>query len=113
MKKQLRLSHEATMILRGLDTPQLHFLNSLRQDKDFSTFSEIINLLIDTEKNMFFGEDESKYSEGVWQARHAYARGGIAKLIMLTQIIIGSEIELNYREGERKKRQQEKDKTDG
>lgn len=101
---ELRLSNESRLILSKLDISQLSFLSSIKLNKDFQTFQDVVNLLIDIEKNSFFGDDESKYENPVWQARHAYARGGIAKLIMLLNIIVGAEVEMQRREQERKKR---------
>lgn len=92
------------MILEKLENTQLSFLTKIKHDKEFATFKEIINILIDVEKNSFFGDDESKYDNHVWQARHAYARGGIAKLILFMNIMVGSEMEFNRRESERKKK---------
>lgn len=104
MKKTIRLSNEARIILKKLSTPELTFLKSIKEDKGFSTFSEIVNTLIDLEKNQFFGDNESAYENPVWQARHAYARGGVAKLILLTNIIVAAGSELEAREEERKKK---------
>lgn len=104
MTKQLRLSNEIKMILKGLSAPQLAFLSGIKDDKDFQTFADIVNTLIDIEKNSFFGDDESKYESSVWQARHAYSRGGVAKLIMLLHIVMGAQQEMISREQERKKK---------
>lgn len=104
MKKTVKTSNEERIILKRLSTEQLSFLSSLRQNQDFSTFLEIIDMVIDLEKNSFFGENESMYENPVWQARHAYARGGVAKLIMITRLIAAAEEELGRREEERKKR---------
>lgn len=97
MKKTIPLSAEERGVLEKLDTDQLQFFSKLKDDKDFPVFKDTINLLIDLEKNQFFGDDESKYQEHVWQARHAFARGGVGKLVSLLRIIYASGDELNRR----------------
>lgn len=101
--KQVRLTLEAQAVIKKMDNDQLSYLSSIGTSSKFQIFKDLVNLLIDQEKNMFFGDDESKYDDSTWRSKHAYARGGIAKLIMLIHIIYGSQAELNRREEERKK----------
>ena len=96
--KTVPISNEERVILKSLEVEQLQFLSKLKDDVQFQTFKDIVNFLIDLEKDQFFGEDESKYSETVWQAKHAYARGGVGKLIMMLHVIYASGDELNRRQ---------------
>lgn len=94
MNKQVNLSFQEQAILKKLNNDQLRFLIRIKDDKDFESFVSLVNYFIDMEKNLFFGEDESKYSETIWQVKHAYARGGVAKLTMLLRLIVGAQQEL-------------------
>lgn len=105
MKKPIKLTNEERIILTKLSAAQLEFFSKLREDKDFFVLTDVINSLIDIEKNIFFKEDESKVDPMVLYAQHAYSRGGIAKLIALVHIIVGAEQELQSREKERLDRQ--------
>lgn len=105
--KQVKLTHEERLILQKLSNQQLAFLKEI-EDRGLSTLKDIVNILIDIEKNIFFSVDESKFSQDALYAQHAYARGGIARLTTLLRIIAGSEQEALIRENERKKRQEEK-----
>lgn len=104
MKKEIKLSQEERIILRKLSNPQLYFLKRIVLDKDFQTLVDIVNVLIDNEKNIFFKEDETQDEPVVLYAKHAYARGGIARLTTFLRLIVGSEKEIMEREIERKKR---------
>lgn len=106
MKKQV-LTIEEQRMLQKLNLTQLYFLKRIKNDKDAETFKQIVNMLIDIEKNIFFGENE--ISRDDLFAKHAYARGGIGKLTTLFRIIQGSEAELDRREAERKKKKDEKE----
>lgn len=103
MTKQLRLTIEELAMLKKFDNDALQFFAEIKDHKSFPVFVDLVNTLIDMEKNLFFGEDESRYTETVWQAKHAYARGGIAKLIQFLHIIMGANTELTRRDQERKK----------
>ena len=104
MTKQVKLSNEERQILSKLSNPQLLFLKRVAEDKEFQTLRDIVNVLIDVEKNIFFGENEASLTSEVLYAKHAYARGGIAKLVTLIRLLVGSSDELSVREEERKKR---------
>jgi hypothetical protein len=104
MKQPLRLSSEEQHILRKLTTEQIAFLKTIKNDKNFATLKTIVDILIDTEKNLFFGENEGKYTPDTLYAKHAYARGGIGKITSFLRIIIASEQESLHREEERKKK---------
>ena len=107
MKKEVKLTNEERMILRKLSNPQLFFLKGIAEHKDFLTLPGIVNVLIDTEKNIFFADDETQNTPEVLYAKHAYARGGIAKLTIFMRLIVGAQQEISYREAERIKRQKE------
>jgi len=107
MTKQIKLTHEENLILRKLTHTQLGFLKRIREDKDFDTLKGIVNTLIDVEKNIFFGEDGSKLTPDGLYAKHAYARGGIARLTTFLRLMAGSELESMRREDERQKKKEE------
>jgi hypothetical protein len=104
MKKQIPLNNEERRILAKLTNTQLQFFSKLSQDKDFSTLKDVVNLLIDVEKNIFFATNESKETPDTLYALHAYSRGGIAKITTLVRIIVASSYEIEARENERLKR---------
>lgn len=104
MKKVLKLTNEERQILEKLNNTQISFLKKIYRDKDFVTLKDIVNILIDIEKNVFFGTDGSKLTRSGLFAKHAYARGGIARLATLLRIMAGSELESERRENERKKK---------
>lgn len=106
MTQKIRLSNEERGILERLSSEQIQFLNKIVSDNEFRTLKEIVNLLIDVEKNLFFKIDEAKFEPMTLYADHAYVRGGIAKLTTLLHIIAGSEHEALRREEERKKRKE-------
>lgn len=103
--KQVKLNNEERLILQKLSIEQLQFFKKLASDKNFSSLKEVVNILIDVEKNIFFATNESKLTPDTLFAQHAYARGGIGKLTTLLRIIVSAEYELEVRENERLKRQ--------
>ena len=104
--KQVKLTNEERLILQKLTNEQINFLKSI-DEKGLTTLKQIVNTLIDIEKNIFFGTEGSKLTPDGLYAKHAYARGGIARLTTLLRIIAGSEHESSLREEERKKRKEE------
>lgn len=104
MKKQMRLNNEERIILQKLSNDQLQFFKKLASDKEFTALKEVVNVLIDVEKNIFFATNESKVTPDTLFAQHAYARGGIGKLTTLLRIIVAAEYELEIRGNERLKK---------
>lgn len=90
-----RLSVELKAILERLSGKQLDFLASIAQMKTFPEFATIVNLLIDNEKNKFFGENE--YDEKRLALDHTYSRGMIGGLIQFGKLIAASQHELEKR----------------
>jgi len=97
----MKLTGEERALLSKLSKEQLAFLAGIADDKEFSTLQDIVNYLMDHEKNVFFAEKE--VDPAALAIDHAFARGGIAKLVMLLHIIGGSKHEIAKREEERKK----------
>lgn len=93
--KDLALSAEQKVILEKLSIRQLGFFAEIAQNKNFPEFAKVINLIIDIEKNKFFGENE--YDEKKLASDHAYSRGGVGMLIKLIRLISVSQHELEKR----------------
>jgi hypothetical protein len=102
--KPYRLSLEELKLLQHLSNEQLSYFSDIGVSAKFQYFKDLVNYLIDQEKDIFFVEDESRFDDSTWKAKHAYARGGIAKLVKLIHIIYGSNGELMRRDEERKKK---------
>ena len=105
--KVLKLTHEERQILQKLTSNEIGFLKRIYKDSEFVTFKKIVNTLIDVEKNIFFGEDGSKLTPEGLYSKHAYARGGIARLTTFLRLMAGAEEESARRENERKKQKEE------
>ena len=93
--KEIKLSNEQRAILEKLTIRQLEFFSSISQHKNFPEFNKIINMLVDIEKEKFFGENE--YDEKRLGLDHAYSRGSIAGLIQMLRLISVSQHELEKR----------------
>ena len=98
----MRLNYEERLLLSKLTKEQLLYLISIADDKEFIVFTQIINYLIDQEKNIFFGTKE--FDKDKLAADHAFSRGGIAKLVMFMHIIAGAKSELGRRGKETRKK---------
>lgn len=105
--KQIVLSLEEKQILQSLTIKQLHFLKKVYTDNEFDTLKAVANFVIDVEKNIFFAQQETKYSPDVLYAQHAFARGTVGGITKLLHIFAGAEAELIRREKERKKRKEQ------
>lgn len=91
----LKLSGEEVSILKQLNDKQLAYLSKLSNEKDFYVFKQIINVLINIERDYFFGSntvDPQKLYD-----THNFSRGGIAKLVTLGHLIGGAVVELERR----------------
>lgn len=93
--KVARISAEEKAILTRMTLDQLRFLDELADLKDFHMLIDIVNDLIDHEKNIFFSEREIQPEK--LAVLHAFSRGGIAKLAMLIHIIGSAKAELSVR----------------
>ena len=93
--KIVRLSAEERAIVTRLSLEQLQFLTDLGENPKFHLLVEIIDNLIDHEKNIFFSEREIE--PGKLAVLHSFSRGGIAKLAMLVHIIGAARVELTSR----------------
>ncbi len=98
----MKLTADERDILTRLTKEQLLFLSSIAGDTNFSVFSQIINFLIDQEKNIFF--KNTAYDKEKLAADLAFSRGGVAKITMFYHVIVGSKAELDRRNEERKKK---------
>jgi hypothetical protein len=98
----MKLNYEERLLLGKLTKEQLIYLSSLAENKEFDVFRQIVNYLIDQEKNIFFSSKE--YDKDKLAADHAFSRGGIAKMVMFLHIIAGSKAELDHRSKETKKK---------
>lgn len=93
--RDIKLSSEQKAILDKLTIRQLEFFSSIAQHKHFPEFAKIVNMLVDVEKEKFFGENE--YDEKRLQLDHAYSRGSIGGLIQLLRLVSVSQHELEKR----------------
>lgn len=93
--KQITLSAEEREVLATLSIEQLEFFSEVSRHKNFPHFLEVINLMINQEKNIFFTKNEINPDKLF--ALHAFSRGGIAKLVILIHIIGSSSGELSRR----------------
>lgn len=93
--KDIALSAEQKAVLEKISIRQLAFFSRISQDKDFPEFSKVINLIIDIEKNKFYGENE--YDEKKLVMDHAYSRGGAGMLVKLIRLISVAQHELEKR----------------
>ena len=71
---------------------QLLFFSDLAKQPLFPEFVNLVTMMIDQEKNIFFLEKE--FDPQQLASAHAYSRGGVAKLRQLIRIIGLSEQEL-------------------
>ena len=93
--KDIALSAEQRLLLEKLSVRQLEFFSEIAQNKNFPEFAKVINLIIDIEKNKFFGENE--YDEKRLVLDHSFSRGGAAMLVRLLRLISVSQHELEKR----------------
>lgn len=100
MKKPVTLSGEEKAILLKLSNDQLRVLSQFKETAAFIALTDVINMLIDIDKNIFFSLNEGKIEPVALACEHAYVRGGIAKNITLQRIIHGCEYELRRRDKE-------------
>lgn len=90
-----KLSSEEHALLSHIEREHLLFLAELGDNPKFHFLVDIINDLIDHEKNVFFSEREVDPAKIA--VLHAYSKGGIAKLIMLIHIIGAARAEFDRR----------------
>lgn len=102
MKEPLKLSIEEKLLLEKLPLAHLQFFRALSEDKNFPLLKDLVNYLINDEKNFVLGLNTKNPNEALYEI--AYARGGIKILRKLVEIILGSKQEIANREEERKKR---------
>lgn len=102
MKKDVALNTEEKVLLYNMSREDLGKLVMMEESKGFSVVLDLVNKIIDQEKNIFFGE--KAYTAERLYYLHAYSNGGIAKLISLMRIIVGAKKELHARDdkGEKK-----------
>lgn len=98
----MKLNFEERLLLSKLTKEQLLYLISIADDKEFEVFTQIVNYLIDQEKNIFFAEKE--YDPVKLAASHAFSRGGIAKIVMFLHIMVGAKSELQRRSDKTRKK---------
>lgn len=100
---KLRLSLEEQGLLKNIDQETLVFFSQLKDHKKFQGLIDLIFLLIDLEKNTFFSGNINDNDENLLK-RYSFARGTVAGLLMLRNIILGANYELQKRDEARRKK---------
>lgn len=106
MNKVVKLSNEELSALMQLDNDQLRALRDLRDTKAFLAMHDLVNVLIDYEKNYLFSINERRMTPTELALKHAYSRGLCGAGAKLLRLITASQGELARRE-EAKKKQKE------
>lgn len=94
--KKGQLTPEEKGILGSMKREWLQFFVDMKNHKQFDSYGQFINFIIDLEKNRIFGMQE--YDERKLSVYHAEARGGVGMLVKLGRIIVSTESELNRRD---------------
>lgn len=103
MNKQIRLSDEEMKLLRSLSNEQLRMFRELREQPVFLALHDLVNAMIDYEKEYVFSLNEGGMSPTDFVLKHAFSRGQAAIGPRILRLITGSGIELLRREKEREK----------
>lgn len=98
MKKPVVLSGEERNVLRQLNNEQLRLLVQLKDRAEFQAIIDLVNLMIDIDKNYFFRENEGAMEPVQLALKHAYRRGASARGIEITRMIQGASSEILQRE---------------
>lgn len=104
MNKTLRLTGQERELLERLPLRTLAFFKKIQNDTEFKSFQEVVNHLIDLEKNQFFKEGIEHEPQKL-AIDHAYSRGGIAMIIKFLHLIFAASHEIDKREQARKNRE--------
>ncbi len=100
---KINLTLEEQGLLKRIDQETLIFFSELKDNKKFSSFTDLIATLIDLEKNTFFTGSIIDSSEALLK-RYEFSRGTITGLLMLKHIILGAPYEIQKRDEARKKK---------
>lgn len=96
--KAVKLTAQERDILKKLSSEELVFFNKLSKDKGFTTFHNLTNMLIDQEKNLFYGSslsDPMKIKDDL-----LFSRGAVQMMAKLIHIIVAAENEMLKRKEE-------------
>ena len=104
MKKAVVLTQQERAILAKLPTEHLRLLVGIRDGGFLTSIISIVNLMIDVNKNYFFGENELNISAEKLALKHAELRGEAAGQMRLIYLIQGAASELLRREEQTKKK---------
>ena len=91
----MKLSAEERILLQKLTKDQLIFLSEIAGSEDYTVFIQIVNYLIEQEKNMFFRD--TAYDKEKLSADLAFSRGTIAGITKFVHIIGAAKHELSRR----------------
>jgi len=103
MSDKIKLSIEDQAILHKLNNDQLRFLLELDEHKDNRVFIEIINLLIDREKEISFQKSIRDYNPQKIYGLHAMSQGIVTAYVNFFHLVKGARLELDRRSKESKK----------
>lgn len=97
-RKQVILTLEEKKMLQMCSVENLRLLVQIRDSGSLQALIQLANIVIDTNKNYFFREDETKLSAETLSLKHAYLRGENAGQLRLLYLIQGASSELLRRE---------------
>ena len=98
MIKKVTLSVEEWQVLKKLNNEQLRLLTEFKDRKEFQALVDIVNIMIDIDKNYFFSENEGNMKPMELALKHAYLRGANARGIVITRLIASASSEILRRE---------------
>lgn len=107
--KKIALSGDELAVLRQLSPQQLRNFVSLKESQTMQTMIDTLNIMIDIDKNIFFGTNEMKFTSHELAIQHAFVRGGLANYTKLIHIIGGAATELANRDKERQRIKEQKE----
>jgi hypothetical protein len=98
MSKKISLSVEEWQVLRKLNNQQLRLLANLKDMAEFQALVDLANIMIDLDKNYFFGENEATLEPIALALKHAYLRGASARGVVINRLIASANSEILRRE---------------
>ena len=94
MNNKIKLSIEEQAILHKLNNDQLRFLVEIDENSKKERLVEVLNLLINREKDVFFQENGLKLDPEKLYALHAFSRGSVTAYVTLFHLLKGAKLEL-------------------
>lgn len=107
----MKLTPEERYVLEKMSVKGLQFLARIESDKDFKTLIDIVNFLIDYEKNQVFAMKENDKDK--LAVEHAFSRGIVAGESKVLILIKAAQGELSRREELREKKSEERRSQNG